>query len=551
MPEIPAISNFLSPLRARDAATAIGLALIVLVTGSLRMAPGVCGDYHDDAIYVSTAEALATGQGYRLIDVPGAPLQTKYPWIYPAILSVVWHVCPSFPGNLAVMQALTLCFAAATVAMGYLYLVRFGYCSRKIAAGAALVCATAPYFLYFAVHTMAEMPFALFTLFGLWGVENAVLVPEMTRRKQFAWGCVLALPFLCRSIGATVVVASLWVLWRHRRPLRWYAGGVVCAALPWILWSATGRGIWEQNPVDGYYTDYFGCWSSTGVSMAGRVLAKNAPLIAYQSAEMPLEGVSVFVGSLLGLSVTNAILMVMGLAAWLTMFSDLSKCRALAWMLTVYLAAMLAWSWPPQRFLVPILPFLASYLLSMCATLLKGRSESVAGRYVRSLGVGAVLVANSGLLVCHAVQTGHTGFPLPTFGMRPVEWSSYESTFAWLRRNAGADDVIASGLDSMFALYTDRRAIRPFVYDPGRLYYGERQAKFTPEETAAILESYRPRYLVLSPMPGFAEEKPLGDVIEELRLRYPEWLVLRYRGADRRFMVFEIDWENGTKNDER
>jgi hypothetical protein len=470
-----------SCLNRCDAATAIGLALIVLLTGSLRIAPGVCGGYHDDAIYVSTAEALATGQGYRLIDVPGAPLQTKYPWVYPAILSVVWHFWPSFPGNLIVMQAVTLCFAAATVAVAYLYLVRFGYCSRGIAAGAALVCATAPYFLYFAVHTMAEMPFALFTLFGLWGVECFVLRPEMPRRKQFAWGCVLALPFLCRSIGATLIVAGLWVLWRHRRPLRWYAVGVACAVLPWILWSAAGRGIWDQNPVDGYYTDYFGCWSSTGVSMAGRVMSKNALMIAHGSAEMPLEGVAAFVGPVLGLSITAALMMIMGLAAWLTMFSDLRKGRPLAWMLAVYLAAMLAWSWPPQRFLVPILPFLAVYLLSACAVLFKGRRETVAGRFVQSLGVGAVLVANGGLLVCHAVQMGHTGYPLPKFGIRPVEWSSYESTFTWLRRNAGADDVIASGFDSMFALNTDRRSVRSFLYNTGRLFYGyEKPSRFIP-----------------------------------------------------------------------
>ena len=543
MPETPAISNSLSPLGARDGATAIGLALVLLFTGSLRMAPGVCGGYHDDAIYVSTAEALATGQGYRLIDVPGAPLQTKYPWIYPAILSVVWHFWPSFPGNLVVMQALTLCFGAAAVATGYLYLVRFGYCSRRISSGAALACATAPYFLYFAVHTMAEMPFALFMLFGLWGVERFVECPEAPRRKQFAWGCVLALPFLCRTIGVTLIVAGLWVLWRHGRPLRWYAAGVVCAAIPWVVWSAAGRGIWDQNPVDGYYTDYFGCWSSTGVSMVGRVFSKNALLIAHGSAEMPLEGVAAFVGPWLGLSFTTSLMMVIGMGVWLTMISDLSKCRALAWMLAAYLAAMLVWSWPPQRFLVPILPFLAAYLLSGCSTLLRGGADTVAGRFVRSLGLTAVLAANCGLLLCHAAQQGRTGFPLPKLGMTPVEWSSYEKTFVWLRRSARADDVIASGIDPMFALYTDLPAIRPFAYDPGRIYYGERAAaKFTPEEIVAVLEHYRPRYLVQSPMPGYDEEKPLADVIEELRQRYPEWLVLRYQGADRRFMVFEIDW---------
>jgi hypothetical protein len=147
---------------------------------------------------------------------------------------------------------------------------------------------------------------------------------------------------------------------------------------------------------------------------------------------------------------------------------------------------------------------------------------------------------------------GATGYPLAKLGMTRVEWSSYEKTFAWLKENAQADDVIASGFDSMFALYTDRRAVRPFVYNPGRLFYGDRQAaRFTLEEITAILDHYRPRYLVNSPMPGFAEEKPLADAIQNLRQLYPQWLVLKYQGADRRFMVFELDWENAaTMNDE-
>jgi hypothetical protein len=551
MPETPITSNAQTPLRGRDATTAIGLALIVLLTGSLRMAPGVCGNYHDDAIYVSTAEALATGQGYRVISVPGEPLQTKYPWIYPAMLAVVWHLWPEFPDNLLAMQALTLCFAAAAVAVGFLYLVRFGYCSRKIAAGAGLICATSPYFLYFAVHTMAEMPFALLSIFGLWGVESFARRPEMNRRGQFAWGCMLGVPFLCRTIGATLIVAGLWVLWRQRRRLRWYAAGVLCAVVPWILFSAAGRGIWDQNPVDGYYTDYFGCWSSTGVSLIGRVISLNGLMIAHGSVDLPLEGVSVFVRPWLGSSAAGGLFLFVGLATWVAMIPDLIKNRALAWMLAAYLAAMLVWSWPPHRFLVPILPFLAAYLLSACAFLLKAHRETVAGQIVRWLGLAAVLAANCGLLVCHTVHLRQTGYPLLKLGMPAVEWTSYEKTFAWLRENAQGDEVIASGIDSMMALYTDRRAIRPLVYDPGRLFYGDRaRARFAPEEIAAILVRYRPRYLVLSPMPGFAEEKPLAAAIAELRQSYPEWFVLRYQGADRRFMVFELDWTKRTMNDE-
>ncbi|MEX2112204.1 MAG: hypothetical protein WD845_03415 [Pirellulales bacterium] len=530
------------PLGRRDAGIAIGLALVMLLCGSVRMAPGVCGSFHDDAIYVSTASALASGQGYRLVDVPGAPLQTKYPILYPAILSVIWYVWPSFPANLLAMQAVTLLFGAATVAMGYLYLVRFGYFSRAIAASAGVICATAPYFLYFAVQTMAEMPFALLSIVALWGVESYLLRPDMGKRKQFAWGAALALPFLCRTIGATLIVAGLGVLLFHRRPLRWYTAGTVCAALGWIMWSLAGRGIWDTNPVDGYYTDYLGCWSSTGVSLVGRVFSKNLLMTAHGSAELPFEGLSAAMAAVLGRGYTNVLIIIAGLAPWLTMIPDLRRGRALAWMLAASLGAMLVWSWPPYRFLVPIMPFLAAYLLHAPATILPAPSAQRRWRVAGVLVVIVIVLANCGLLARHALEVRRTGFLLARLTDAPVDWSSYERTFAWLRQNSKPQDVIAAGLDSMVALYTDRRAVRPFVYDPGPLFYGDGPPELqTPQKLADILKAYQPRYLVESPMPGFMEEQPLARVLNELRQLYPGWLVVAHRDADPRFVVFELD----------
>ena len=68
------------------------LSLVLLLTSSLHMIVGVCGVYHDDEIYVRTAKALAQGQGYRLINYPGSPKQTKSPILFPALLIVVWKL---------------------------------------------------------------------------------------------------------------------------------------------------------------------------------------------------------------------------------------------------------------------------------------------------------------------------------------------------------------------------------------------------------------------------------------------------------------------------
>src|SRR5262245_34309090 len=57
------------------------------------------GFYHDDGIYVVTAQSIANGAGYRIGSLPTEPNQTKYPPMYPLLLSLIWFVDPSFPSN--------------------------------------------------------------------------------------------------------------------------------------------------------------------------------------------------------------------------------------------------------------------------------------------------------------------------------------------------------------------------------------------------------------------------------------------------------------------
>src|SRR5260370_1317089 len=42
----------------------------------------------DDGIYLVCAKSLAEGSGYRILSLPGQPNQTKYPPLYPWLLSL-------------------------------------------------------------------------------------------------------------------------------------------------------------------------------------------------------------------------------------------------------------------------------------------------------------------------------------------------------------------------------------------------------------------------------------------------------------------------------
>src|SRR5580692_2323512 len=49
---------------------------------------------HDDGLLFSSARSLGSGAGYRIPSLPENPYQTKYPPLYPALLSVIWKVNP-------------------------------------------------------------------------------------------------------------------------------------------------------------------------------------------------------------------------------------------------------------------------------------------------------------------------------------------------------------------------------------------------------------------------------------------------------------------------
>jgi hypothetical protein len=534
-------SRFISiRLQRRDAIVATALVTIVLIAGACRIVVGVCGVYHDDAIYVSTAKALAQGDGYRLINLPGAPIQTKYPVLYPALLSLVWRLWPHFPENLLAMQGLSLMAGAAAVGLGYLYLVRFGYFSWRIAAASGLLCATAPFMLYISTQTLSEAPFALLVLLALWALECEVRRRSSSRLQGLVLGVVFGLPFLCRTIGVALIPAGLFILYRCRRRLRWVLCGLAAVTLPWVLWSLAGWGVWRQDPVDGYYADYLGWWASSGLPFLKRVLLSNLLSIVSTSPSLGLEGLTSML-SRLALPVGFVLSVVFGLVLWLAMFPQLRRGRVLPFFLIAYSVPILICPWPPGRFLVPVLPLLIPYMLLGLSALLPRLMPARRCAVLATVALAVAVSGNLTLLYRHSALSDRTGYSYSGMPGEMDSWSSYEGVFDWLRTHARPDDVVASGLDSMVYLYTGLRAFRPFTPCAASLFYGADLPPIgTIEDVTRTLQTHGARYLVQSPMPGFSEEGPFFALLKQLRARHPGWLAPVYQSKDQRFVIFEL-----------
>ena len=204
--------------RYKDFVIAFILIIAALITGSYFMVAGVSGVYLDDGIYVSTAKSIASDQGYRLINLPGAPCQTKYPPLYPLILAGLWKIWPDFPSNLLAMQWVTLFMAAMSVGLSYYYVSVYGYATREIALLAGLLTVTSHYFLYYSTLTLSEMPFAFFLCLALLAFERFVGNASDRAYNKILLAVILTLPFLTRSIGIVLIPVALILLFFKSSP---------------------------------------------------------------------------------------------------------------------------------------------------------------------------------------------------------------------------------------------------------------------------------------------------------------------------------------------
>lgn len=519
----------------RDKCAALAFAALAVLLGSFLIVDGVSGAYHDDGIYVTVAKAIAQGDGYRLIHLPDAPVQTKYPFLYPAILAVIWKISPSFPGNLLLMQWVSLLSGAIAAGLSYLYLIRFGYCSRGVAAAAVALSVTLPSFLFFCTSCLSEMPFALLLVVTMWMLDRHIRTPFLSRKAQLFLGALAALPLLCRVIGLVSIIALIFLAFRYRKILRWPAAAASLICILFFGWALTYTKWSDATVSSSYYTNYLTWWHSFGIPHWGRVLASNA-YDAFQGSSLLAQLCQPgFPGWI------EWIAALIGLAGLLVILRQTGHWRVLPVLLAAYLAVVLVWPWPPFRFLAPVQPYLFAYSILAAMAACKIRTPIL--RYTGTAALGILILFNAGSLYNDILESRANRYPayMVSYGSPAVHWSDYEEMFLWIRAHSNPGDLFVCAADPMLYLYTGRRSFRPYVSRPGSMFYDDPAPAYGAlSEVMANIRSYRPQYLVLAPTPGFAEEISYSQFLTESQRKYPGWLECVYLGKDKRFAIWKI-----------
>ena len=183
------------------ALVAIFVAFLLPIYWIAFHAPAV-GIYHDDGIYLVTAKALSEGKGYRIISLPGEMLQTKYPILFPAVLSVAWKISPGFPENALFLKAIPFLSAMLWLWMTY-RLIKEETGAPGVALWIVLLTAASSWVVFFSTTCMSE---TFFACFAAWALIRLKRLEGQRSEGEVGWPLLfstmlVAAAFLTRTVG--------------------------------------------------------------------------------------------------------------------------------------------------------------------------------------------------------------------------------------------------------------------------------------------------------------------------------------------------------------
>ncbi|MGQ0766512.1 MAG: hypothetical protein ACT4OZ_12695 [Gemmatimonadota bacterium] len=417
--------------------------------------PWPAGVFQDDGIYVVLAKSLATGEGYRFLNLPGAPAAAHYPPAYPAFLALLWKVWPAFPANLTLFKVANavLLGVAAWLAYGFAR-ARAGLGARSAVAGVGLFAVCAPLVLL-TVMVLSE-PLFLVCLFPVLLLCERSAESDSARDAALA-GAAVGLLSLVRTLGIFAAPLLLLMLCRRGRWRAALAAAVALGAvlLPWQLWVNAHEAV--IHPVlAGKYGSYSG-W------IAG-ALREDGPMFLVRVAVHNLRELTA-----LGWASTStdtlpvAVRLAASAALTAIFFAGLvglaRRAPVTVGFIACYLLVVLVWPFAPARFVWGIWPLVG---IAFALGGLELVRSAAAVRWGRPMAVAVVAMLMAGYGVYNVRGTARDWWGMV---QGPVA-ARARPLAAWVVANTDTSAVVATDDDVLVHLYTGRATVPTGAFTP-------------------------------------------------------------------------------------
>ena len=429
----------------------LAVGLIVLIVGLSILDTLPVGAYFDDGMYVILAKSIATGHGYRWLQLPGTPPATHFPPGYPAVLALLWKLYPHFPANVVLFKAASVVFLAVAAAGVTVFArVRLGF-SRWGAVAVGLASMLGLPTLILGAQVMSE-PLFLALLFPVLLFAERVAETGNQLAQVIALGVVVGLVTLVRAHGIAIVAgAGLTLLLRRRiRDALAFGASAVAVLLPWQIWVRINEHALPAA-MGGSYQPY-SSWLLRGLRDGGPAAVVHT--VAGVGREIGLMLALVSAPSMSRGVKLAAIGVVLGLCA-VGLRRLWRRAPATAFFVAFYMAIVLCWPFTPSRFVWGIWPLV--FLLPLLGAL------EVADWHPQARAFRGARLAT---LVCAClVGVGYTRYTARAYAGH--WWSSITRQSAagarplvrWVRANTPASAVIASNNEATVYLYGERLSV--------------------------------------------------------------------------------------------
>jgi hypothetical protein len=523
---LPVVEKFLAHRLSLNIARTLFVCTIVCLVAvylALLQTP-VAGTFHDDGMYLVTAKALAEGQGYRIISLPGEPPQTKYPILFPWLVSLVWHLNPSFPANLPWLKLVPLLATLAWLSLSWPLLRRLG-ASRTQASAIVLLTAISPWVAFLSTAVMSETLFALLLTAGLLMMTRACQ-EDGRRIDPLIAGFLFGAAVLTRIAGIAPAAAAVAMFLGTRRWIsaaQCFLGSAVVIA-PWFWWVS------HQSPaaaINAYYSaSNYASWNIvTSYAWPEKlsVLLMNATVAGVAFTEF------------WGVRVPAAPALLAGAAGLMLVCAGLWRARRepAAIVMIAYCAIHAAWVWPPLRFAVPVIP------LFLWLGFVGAAKQRLLGCVVAT-----VFFAAGGVqLWASVVQARERGIVSPVATRE--NWDDTSRLLNWISLETPEDATLTGNLDPMYYLFTGRKAVRGFTTDPYLLYYNLGHRTGSPLGT---VDGFRNRllatksdYVIVTAASRHGEVGHFNQLVYELSQRCSRSLSLVAGSIDSGYAIYKTD----------
>lgn len=439
----------------RAFAPLLAAALVCAVAASL-VAPYPAGIFHDDGVYLVLAKALASGNGYRYLHLPGAPLATHYPPGYPLLLALLWTLAPHFPSNLTIILLANAALLGLVAWGSARYLIdRLAWPSLAATAFALVATLSLP-LIQLTTLVMSEVLFLALLFPVLTQCERAITAPRGVSH-DIALGAAAGALALVRIHGLVlaIVVALLLTTRREWRRAAVVVAGAAIVLLPWQLWVMLHDDTLPAA-LRGSYGSYV-AWLADGMTRGGpafvaRTVARNAGEVAAILADR-------FAPWQFGLLRLVPLSLILALLA----FGGV-QLRRRAPVTTAFIAAyilvMLMWPYNPWRFVWGVWPLVLLLAAEGASTIASWRPVVRPMAFVRYALFAPLALLALGLVRAEIVAYRDRAWAAPvrdaTRSIAPV--------MRWISQNTRPHEAVIADAEPLVYLFTERPAMPPVAF---------------------------------------------------------------------------------------